>query len=158
MIFEVHRVPNLSNRRWFISFIDDHYRLCWIYLMKAKSETFFIFKQFHLMIQTQFNSKIKIVRTDNGAEYFSNILGSYFKDNDIIHHSSCVNTPQQNGIAERKNRHLFEVARTLMFHSNVPKHFWGEAILTTTFYINCMPSRVLGFLTPNPCVLLSLST
>ena len=158
MIFEVHRVPNLSNRRWFISFIDDQYRLCWIYLMKEKSETFFIFKQFHLMIQTQFNSKIKIVRTDNGAEYFSNILGSYFKDNDIIHHSSCVNTPQQNGIAERKNRHLFEVARTLMFQSNVPKHFWGEAILTTTFYINRMPSRVLGFLTPNPCVLLSLFT
>ena len=90
--------------------------------MKEKSETFFIFKQFHLMIQTQFNSKIKIVRTGNGAEYFSNILGSYFKDNDIIHHSSCVNTPQQNGIAERKNRHLFEVARTLMFQSNMGRH------------------------------------
>ena len=86
-------VPNLSNTRWFISFIDDHSRLCWIYLMKEKSETFSIFKQFHLMVQTQFNSKIKIVHTNNGIKYFSNILGSYFKHNGIIHHSSCVNTP-----------------------------------------------------------------
>ena len=87
------RVPNLSNTCWFISFIDDHSRLCWIYLMKEKSETFSIFKQFSLMVQTQFNSKIKIVCADNGTKYFSNILGSYFKDNGIIHHSSCVNTP-----------------------------------------------------------------
>ena len=141
------RVPNLSNTRWFISFIDDYSKLCWIYLIKEKSKTFSIFKQFHSMVQTQFNSKIKIVCTDNGTDYFSNILRSYFKDNDIIHHSSCVNTPQQNGIAERKNRHLLEVAHTLMFQSNVPKHFWGEAILTTTFLINRMSSRVLGFLT-----------
>ena len=117
------RVPNLSNTRWFISFIDDYSKLCWIYLIKENSKTFSIFKQFHSMVQTQFNSKIKIVCTDNGTEYFSNILRSYFKDNDIIHHSSCVNTPQQNGIAERKNRHLLEVAHTLMFQSNVPKHF-----------------------------------
>ena len=87
------RVPNLSNTRWFISFINDRSRLCWIYLVEEKFETFSIFKQFHLMVQTQFNSKIKIVCTDNGTEYFSNILGSYFKDNGIIHHSSCVNTP-----------------------------------------------------------------
>ena len=114
--------------------------------MKEKFETFS--KQFHLMVQTQFNSKIKMVCTDNGTEYFSNILGSYFKDNDIIHHYSCVNTPQQNGIAERKNRHLLEVACTLMFQSNVPKHFWGEAILTATFLIDRTPFRVLCFLTP----------
>ena len=86
-------VPNLSNTRWFNSFIDDHSRLCWNYLMKEKYETFSIFKQFHLIVQTQFNSKIKIVRNNNGNKYFSNILGSYFKDNGIIHHSSCVNTP-----------------------------------------------------------------
>ena len=60
------RVPNLSNTRWFISFIDDYSKLCWIYLMKEKSETFSNFKQFHLMVQTQFNSKINIVCTDNG--------------------------------------------------------------------------------------------
>ena len=100
------------------------------------------------MVQTQFNSNIKMVHTNNGTEYFSNILGSYFKDNGIIHHFSCVNTPKQNGIAERKNRHLLEVAHTFMFQFNVPKHFWGEIILSTNFLINRMPSRVFGFLIP----------
>ena len=70
--------------------------------------------------------RLKSFVLDNGAEYFSDILGSYFKDNGTIHHSSCVNTPQQNGIAKRKNWHLLKVARTLMFQSNVPKTFFGK--------------------------------
>ena len=78
-IWDPSSVPNLSNIRWFISLIDDHSWLCWIYLMKKKFETFSIFKQFHLMVQTQFNSKIKMVCTDNDTKYFSNILGSYLK-------------------------------------------------------------------------------
>lgn len=73
-------VQNLSNTRWFITFIDDHSRLCWVYLMKEKSEAYQIFKQFHSMVQTQFNTKIQMIRTDNGTEYFSNILGSFFSD------------------------------------------------------------------------------
>ncbi|RVX11614.1 Retrovirus-related Pol polyprotein from transposon RE2 [Vitis vinifera] len=59
----------------------------------------------------------------------------------IVHLSSCVDTPQQNGIAERKNRHLLEVARSLMFSMNVPKLFWGQAVLTEAYLINRMPSR-----------------
>ncbi|EOY17116.1 Cysteine-rich RLK (RECEPTOR-like protein kinase) 8 [Theobroma cacao] len=58
-----------------------------------------------------------------------------------------VKTPQQNGIAERKNRHLLETARALMFTTHVPKHFWGEAVLTASYLINRLPSRVLRFKT-----------
>ncbi|RVW81044.1 Retrovirus-related Pol polyprotein from transposon TNT 1-94 [Vitis vinifera] len=73
---------------------------------------------------------------------------TYLQNHGIIHISSCVDTPQQNGVAERKNRHLLEVARCLMFSSNVPNYFWGEAILTATYLINRMPSRVLTFQSP----------
>ena len=66
----------------------------------------------------------------------------------VVHQSSYVNTPQQNGIAERKNRHLLDVARSLMFSTHVPKFFWGEAILTAAYLINRMPSRILDFQTP----------
>ncbi|RVX13764.1 Retrovirus-related Pol polyprotein from transposon TNT 1-94 [Vitis vinifera] len=76
----------------------------------------------------------------------------------IVHLSSCVDTPQQNGIAERKNRHLLEVARSLMFSMNVPKLFWGQAVLTAAYLINRMPSRVLKFQTPCQTLLKSFPT
>jgi len=91
------------------------------------------------MIKNQFNTSIKVFRTDNGKEYFNSVLGDYLENNGIIHQSSCPNTPQQNGVAERKNRHLHEVARALRFAMNVPKYLWGEAILTAAYLINRMP-------------------
>ncbi|RVW79952.1 Retrovirus-related Pol polyprotein from transposon RE2 [Vitis vinifera] len=69
-------------------------------------------------------------------------VGEFLAQEGIVHLSSCVDTPQQNGIAERKNRHLLEVARSLMFSMNVPKLFWGQAVLTAPYLINRMPSRV----------------
>ena len=100
------------------------------------------------MIKTQFQTTIQIFRTDNGREYFNNILNRYLSSEGIIHQSSCPNTPQQNGVSERKNRHLLDVARALMYTTNVPYHFWGEAVLTAAYLINRMPSRVLEFQTP----------
>ncbi|RVW73598.1 Retrovirus-related Pol polyprotein from transposon TNT 1-94 [Vitis vinifera] len=61
----------------------------------------------------------------------------------ILHQSSCAHTPQQNGVAERKNRHLVETARTLLLHSHVPFRFWGDVVLTACYLINRMPSSVL---------------
>ena len=100
------------------------------------------------MVQTQFHKKIQIFRSDNGKEYFNKILGSFFLEIGIVHQSSCNNTPQQNRLAERKNKHLLEVAQALLFTTKVPKYLWGEAILPTTYLINRMPSKVLNFETP----------
>lgn len=55
-------------------------------------------------------------------------LESFLKENGVHHQFTCVDAPQQNGIAERKNKHLLEVARAIMFYMNVPKYLWGEAI------------------------------
>ncbi|RVW12523.1 Retrovirus-related Pol polyprotein from transposon TNT 1-94 [Vitis vinifera] len=88
-----------------------------------------------------------ILKSDNAKEYFTSSLSTYLQNHGIIHISSCVDTPQQNGVAERKNRHLLEVARCLMFSSNVPNYFWGEAILTATYLINPssdLPLKVFG--------------
>ena len=75
------------------------------------------------MIQNQFHTEIQILRTDNGKEYFNSVLGNYLINEEIIHQSSYVETPQQNGVSERKNRYLLDVARSIMFYSNVPKQF-----------------------------------
>ncbi|RVX02515.1 Retrovirus-related Pol polyprotein from transposon RE2 [Vitis vinifera] len=76
-------------------------------------------------------------------EYFSTQFTSFMSHHGILHQSSCAHTPQQNGVAERKNRHLVETARTLLLHSHVPFRFWGDAILTACYLINRMPSSVL---------------
>ncbi|RVW78786.1 Retrovirus-related Pol polyprotein from transposon TNT 1-94 [Vitis vinifera] len=68
---------------------------------------------------------------------------SFMSHHGILHQSSCAHTPQQNGVAERKNRHLVETARTILLHSNVPFRFWGDAVLTACYLINRMPSSVL---------------
>uniref|UniRef100_A0A2N9I636 Integrase catalytic domain-containing protein n=1 Tax=Fagus sylvatica TaxID=28930 RepID=A0A2N9I636_FAGSY len=142
------RVTNRSNTKWFVSFIDDCTRVSWVYLLKEKSEVISIFQSFHQMILTQFNTRVQVLRSDNGGEYFKKELSAYFHAYGIIHQTSCVDTPQQNGVAERKNRHLLEVARSLMFAMNVPKSFWGDAVLTAAYLINRMPSKVLQFQTP----------
>jgi transposase InsO family protein len=142
------RVVSLSGHRWFVSFIDDFSRTTWVYLLKDKSEVSSVFPIFHRMIQTQFNASIKIVRSDNGGEYLSSSLGTFFRAHGIIHQTTCVDTPQQNGVAERKNRHLLEVTRSLMIDMHVPKSYWGDALLTAAYLINRMPSRVLEFKTP----------
>ena len=76
------------------------------------------------------------------------MLENYLTKNGIIHQSSCVDTPQQNGVAERKNRHLLEVARSLMFTMGVPNYLWVEAVLTACYLINRLPTSTLKFKTP----------
>ena len=68
--------------------------------------------------------------------------------NEILHRTLCVDTPSQNGVAEKKNRDLLEIARALLFQMNVPKHFWADAVSTSFFFINRMPSSVLNWATP----------
>ena len=117
-------------------------------MLTDKTKVRSVFMNFHSMIQTQFHTKIQILRTDNGTEYFNHSLSTNLQENGIIHQSSCVDTPQQNGVAERKNRHILEVASALLFTSHMSSHFLGGSILTATYLINRMPSQVLSFVTP----------
>ena len=64
------RVSTLSHQRWFLSFVDDHTRVCWVFLLRDKSEATLVFKNFHAMVKTQFNENVQIWRTNNGTEFF----------------------------------------------------------------------------------------
>lgn len=100
------------------------------------------------MIQTQYSKKIRILRSDNGGEFVNHQFHEYFKKHGLIHETTCPQTPQQNGIAERKNCHILETARALLHGAHVPHHHWTDAVTTAVYLINRMPSKVLEFKTP----------
>ncbi|MFA1236629.1 integrase catalytic domain-containing protein, partial [Klebsiella pneumoniae] len=133
---------------YYVVFIDDFTRYVWIYFLKHKSEVMAYFKLFHSLIKNQFDTSIKNFRSDSGGEYMSNEFQNYLKENEIIHQRSCPRTPQQNGVSERKHRHIIETARTLLLAKDIPKNFWAEAVLSSVYLINRMPSKKLHDISP----------
>jgi transposase InsO family protein len=134
--------------RWYLSLTDDCSRMIWLYVLKTKAEVKKMFKDFITMVKTQFGIDIKVIRSDNGTEYVNQELQLYFKEKGILHETSCVGTPQQNGVAERKNRHILEISRALLIESHVPKIFWDSAVLFAVYLMNRTPTRVNDFKTP----------
>ena len=94
--------------------------------MKNRAELFSIFQKFYAEIQIQFNVSIRVLRSNNDREYFFTPFTSFMSQHGILHQSSCAHTPQQNGVVERKNRHLVETAHTLILYSHVSFRFLGE--------------------------------
>ncbi|CAM8921688.1 unnamed protein product [Rhodiola kirilowii] len=137
-------VPSVPGFRYFVTFVDDFSRMTWIYFMKNRSELLQHFSSFCAEIRTQFGVPVKILRSDNAKEYLSAPFHEFMQKHGIIHQTSCVDTPSQNGVAERKNRHLLETARALLFEMQVPKKFWVDAVSTACFLINRMSSTVLS--------------
>lgn len=103
-------------------------------------------RNFFKMVERQFNKRVRVVRSDNGGEFMG--MKSYFAAEGILHQTSCVYTPQQNGRVERKHRHILNVSRSLMFQASLPIRFWGECVLTACHLINRTPSNILDGKTP----------
>ena len=108
-----------------------------------KNHSFLSSKFFCNRIKTQFSQKICILRYDNAKEYTSSSFASYLSNKGIIHQTSCAHIPQQNVVAEHKNRHLLDVVSCLLIHIHVPKHFWSDAVLIANYLINWMLSSAL---------------
>ena len=140
-----YSTPTLDGCKYFLTIVDDATRATWVYLMKTKSAVLSLIISFHAMITTQFNVKIKQIRTDNALEFN---MPNFFSSNVIINQQTCVYTPQQNSVVERKHQHLLSIARALQFQSNVPIHFGGECVLIATYLINRLPSPLLNNKTP----------
>jgi transposase InsO family protein len=137
--------------RWYIIFVDDFSRMTWLYLLKTKDEVKEIFKVFINMVKTQFERNIKVIRSDNGTEFVNHDVRVILQNNGILQETSCVGTPQQNGVAERKNRHILEITRALLIENNVPNFFWDNAITYAIYLMNRTPTQVNNFKTPLQC-------
>ena len=98
--------------------------------MKAKSELFEKFKEFKALIENLSDKKIKILRSDNGGEYTSKEFDAFCKDVGIKREITTPYNPQQNGVAERKNRTIMEAVKTMIYDQDIPMHLWEEAEIT----------------------------
>ena len=136
------RVKSILGFQYFVTFIDDYSICTWLFLMKNRSELFHIFQSFFNEIKTHFGVSIKVLRSDNGCEYLSHSFKQFMASHGILH-QTCAYTPQQNGVAECKNRHLIETTHTLLIYGEVLEHFWGDAILTACYLVNHMLFSVL---------------
>ncbi|KAI9152926.1 hypothetical protein LWI28_003161 [Acer negundo] len=123
-------VSNGQNQ-YFLTFIDDYSRKTWVYFLKRKSEVFDYFKEFKTLVEKQSGYHIKALRSDQGGEYTAGAFQEFLKQQGIRHQFTPAYTPQLNGVAERKNRAILNMARSMLKDKNMPKNFWAEAVLSS---------------------------
>lgn len=128
---------SLGGARYFATFIDNYTKMCFIYFLNAKDEIFQMFRRFKVFEEKQHKIQtIKILRTDNGGEYWYYIkeFEGFFK-NGIVHQKNNF-LPEQNSIAECFNQIVVEKAKYLMFHENVDKFLWAQSYNTACYLKN----------------------
>ena len=126
---------------YFITFTDDYSRYRYVYLMKKKFEVLDKFKEFKVELEKQLGRHIKSLRSDRGSEYMSIELVSFLNVHRILSHLSASGTPQQNGVAEIRNRTLLDMVRSMMSVFALPLSFRGYALETTTYILNMVLSK-----------------
>lgn len=134
--------------RYFLTFTDDYSRKTWVYLLKQKSEAFDKFKEFKAYVENQSGHRLTVLRSDRGGEYVSNAFSEFCKTHGIKHQLTASYTPQQNGVSERKNRTIVEMARSMITNKNFPKVFWAEAVYCAVYILNRCPTKSVLNMTP----------
>ena len=116
--------------------VDDYTRMIVVFFLKNKSESFENFKIYKEMVQNEMDSRIKCLRLDNGGEFTSKEFMDYCSNHGIKRKFFVTRTPQQNGVVERKNMTVQEMARTMLMDSKLREIFWTQAVHTTSHIQN----------------------
>nr|GEV68720.1 putative ribonuclease H-like domain-containing protein [Tanacetum cinerariifolium] len=167
-------VKSLNKKSYFLDVIDDYSRFTWVFFLATKDETSPILKTFITGIENQLSLKVQIIRSDNRTELKNNDLNQFYGIKGIKREFSVPKTPQENGIAERKNMTLIVAARTMPADSLLPIPFWAEAINIACYVQNRVlvtkpqnktPYELLhgrtpsiGFMRPFGCLVTILNT
>nr|GEU98575.1 putative ribonuclease H-like domain-containing protein [Tanacetum cinerariifolium] len=167
-------VKSLNKKSYCLFITDDYSRFTWVFFLATKDETSLILKTFITGLENQLSLKVKVIRSDKGIEFKNFDLNQFCGMKEIKREFSVPRTPQQNGIAERKNRTLIEVAITMLADSLLPIPFWAEAVNTACYVQNRVlvtkphnktPYELLhgrtpsiGFMRPFGCLVTILNT
>ena len=133
---------------YYVSFVDDHTRCCWVYLMKHRFEFFKIYTIFRAFVKTQYSVIIKCFRCTLEEEYTSNKFYELLALDGTIHKTLCIDTPKKNRVAERKYRHIVETAHSLLLFAFVPSESWGGAVFNVISLINTIVSFYISSFSP----------
>ncbi|MCO5578651.1 hypothetical protein L7F22_032495 [Adiantum nelumboides] len=145
------RTPSVENSLYFVTFIDDFSRFCWVYPLKAKSDMFSIFQHYVAMVENERGCKVQTLCTNRGGEYMSSTFKDFLGRKGIKHQCTMPYTPHQDGVAERKNRSLMEMARCMLKAKSLPHKLWmerQEAIACVAHVWKRCPTCALKTITP----------
>ena len=117
--------PSLGGKKYCLVIVDDYSRCTWVYFFKTKDETQQTVIDFSNEVQRQHNVPILAIRSDNGSEFKNYTLNEFLSEEGIRHQYSAAYTPQQNGVAERKNRTLMDMARSMLAEFKSPLFLWA---------------------------------
>lgn len=137
-VCDMHSTPTRGGKQYFVTFIDDYSKYCHVYLLHSKDEVLEKFITFKTEVENQCGKTIKRLRSNRGGEYY---FPDYCESVGIIHEKTAPYTPQQNGVAEWKNRTLTEMVNAMLSNSGLGTGLWGEAILTAAYILNRVPLK-----------------
>jgi transposase InsO family protein len=113
-LFDPITYVSIDGNKYGLVIINDYSRFTWVFFLQDKSETQKVLKKFLKWAQNKFDAKVKRIRSDNDTEFKNTQVEDYLDEEGIKHEFSATYTPQQNGMAERKNRTLIEMTRTIL--------------------------------------------
>ncbi|KAK9928322.1 hypothetical protein M0R45_025465 [Rubus argutus] len=137
-----------GKKRYLLCLIDDFSRKTWVYFLLEKSEVFYHFKCFKILVEKEIGLSIKCLRTDRGGEFNSAEFNEFCMQHGVKRQLTTAYTPQQNGVAERKNRTVMNMVRAMLSEKKVPKSFWPEATRWCIHVLNRSPTLVVKNMTP----------
>ena len=133
---------------YFVTFVDDKSRYVWLYVLKSKGEVFSKFCEWKALVERSTGRKLKALRSDNGGEYTFGEFVEYLRSEGIRHELTVPKSPQQNGVAERLNRTLVEMTRSMLAGSGLPQKLWAETLSTAVYLRNRSPTKAVKEMTP----------
>ena len=132
-----------GGKSYFMLIVDDFSRFMWVELLTTKDEAFKCFKRVKALAETERVLKLRAFRSDRGGEFNSIEFKEYCDEHGIKHFTTAPYTPQQNGVVERRNRMVAEMARCLLKSKGMPAEFWGEVASTAVYLLNRAPTKSL---------------
>jgi transposase InsO family protein len=121
---------SINGSKYCLVIVDDYSHFTWVFFLQEKSQTQETLKRFLRRAQNEFGLRIKKIRSDNGTVFKNSQIEGFLEEEGIKHEFSSPYTPQQNGVVERNNRTLLDMARTMLDEYKTPDRFWAEAINT----------------------------